>query len=111
MAAPNIATTIQQLNTARKLTLDDPTYYSQIVPGLLRLVGADAVLELRRWGSDFFAETFASPVLLPENKQSLCLGVLDTLKGYLENQDEDASVIKSAIQTCASIYSYVFRHM
>lgn len=111
MAAQNIVDTIKQLNAARNLALADPQLYPQIVPGLLRIVGADAILELRRWGADFFAETFASPVLGSENKQTLSLLVLDTLKGFLDNPNEDLSVIKSAVQTSASIYPFVFRHM
>lgn len=111
MAAPNILDTIKQLNAARNLALADPALYPQIVPGLLRIVGADAILELRRWGSDFFAETFASPVLASDHKQTLSLLVLDTLKGFLDSTNEDTAVIKSAVQTAASIYPFVFRHM
>ncbi|KAL1302423.1 hypothetical protein AAFC00_002816 [Neodothiora populina] len=111
MAAQNIADTIKQLNAARNLALADPALYPQIVPGLLRIVGADAILELRRWGADFFAETFASPVLASDQKQNLSLIVLDTLKGFLDNPNEDISVIKSVIQTAASIYPLVFRHI
>jgi len=107
----NVASTIKQLNAARNLALTDPGLYTQIVPGLLRIVDANALVELRRWGTDFFAETFASPVLSQDNKQSLSLVVLDTLKGYLDNPHEDLSVIKSVVQTSASIYPFVFRHM
>lgn len=110
-SAQNIVDTIRQLNAARNLALGDPALYPPIVPGLLRIVGADAILELRRWGADFFAETFASPVLTAENKQNLSLLVLDTLKGFLDNPNEDLTVIKSVIQTSSSIYPFVFRHM
>lgn len=111
MAAQNVNDTIQQLNAARNLALADPALYPQIVPGLLRIVGADAILELRRWGADFFAEAFASPVLAPEHKQSLSLMILDTLKSFLEKPNEDTAVIKSVVQTSASIYPFVFRYM
>lgn len=111
MAAPEIANTIKQLNAARNLALADPALYPQIVPGLLRIVGADAILDLRRWGADFFAETFASPVLTSDHKQNLSLLILDTLKGFLDNPNEDITVIKSVVQTSASIYPLIFRHM
>lgn len=108
-AQANVADTIKQLNAARNLALADPALYPQVVPGLLRIVGADAILELRRWGADFFAETFASPVLAQEHKQNLGLQVLDTLKAYLDRPNEDTAVIKSVVQTAASIYPFVFR--
>ncbi|KAH0335226.1 hypothetical protein KCU81_g9107, partial [Aureobasidium melanogenum] len=108
-AQANVADTIKQLNAARNLALADPALYPQVVPGLLRIVGADAILELRRWGADFFAETFASPVLAQEHKQNLGLQVLDTLKAYLDRPKEDTAVIKSVVQTAASIYPFVFR--
>jgi len=110
-AQGNVADTIKQLNAARNLALADPALYPQVVPGLLRIVGAEAILELRRWGADFFAETFASPVLAQEHKQNLGLQVLDTLKAFLERPDEDTAVIKSVVQTAASIYPFVFRHI
>jgi symplekin len=109
-AQANVADTIKQLNAARNLALADPALYPQVVPGLLRIVGAEAILELRRWGADFFAETFASPVLAQEHKQGLGLQVLDTLKAFLERPNEDTAVIKSVVQTAASIYPFVFRH-
>ncbi|KAG9815500.1 hypothetical protein KCU68_g19177, partial [Aureobasidium melanogenum] len=108
-AQANVADTVKQLNAARNLALADPALYPQVVPGLLRIVGADAILELRRWGADFFAETFASPVLAQEHKQNLGLQVLDTLKAYLERPNEDTAVIKSVVQTAASIYPFIFR--
>ena len=108
-AQANVADTIKQLNAARNLALADPALYPQVVPGLLRIVGAEAILELRRWGADFFAETFASPVLAQEHKQSLGLQVLDTLKAFLERPNEDTAVIKSVVQTAASIYPFIFR--
>lgn len=108
----NVSDTINQLNQARALCLADPNnLYPQIVPGLAPIIHADAQLELRRWGADFLSETFASPVLAAEQKQILSVKVLDGLKGYLEKPSEDAAVVKSVVQTAASIYPYVFRHM
>ncbi|PNS18551.1 hypothetical protein CAC42_5090 [Sphaceloma murrayae] len=112
MAASNVADTIKQLNQARNLCLADPNnLYPQIVPGLSPIINANAALELRRWGTDFLAETFASPVLAGEHKQKLATQVLDPMKGYLDKADEDALVVKNVVQTASSIYQYVFRHI
>ncbi|KAK5007249.1 hypothetical protein LTR28_005516, partial [Elasticomyces elasticus] len=108
--APSPSDTITQLNAARNLALGDAAFYSQIVPGVTPLINVLAPLELRRWGADFLAETFASPMLSAEEKQKLCLGVLDQLKAFLDTPAEDTVVIKSVVQTAASIYPLVFRH-
>jgi symplekin len=111
------ADTIKQLNSARDIVLRDPTIYPQVVPGVLPVIGPSTTLEQRRWGADFLAETFASPVVSGEDKEKMCIGsgVLDTLRGYLNRkedmgQDEDPAVVKSAVQCAASIYPLVFRH-
>ncbi|KAF2836325.1 hypothetical protein M501DRAFT_267523 [Patellaria atrata CBS 101060] len=103
--------TISQLNTARGLALTDAAYYPQIVPSVLPIIGANANLDLRRWGSEFLAETFSSPLLGVDEKRQLSLGVLDTLKGYLEVPGEDTAVVKNVVQTAASIFPLVFRHI
>lgn len=109
------ADVIKQLNSARELCLKDTAIYPQVVPGVLPLIGASAHIELRRWGSDFLAETFASPVVNADEKQKLSLLVLDTIRVYLgrqelHNEEEDPSVVKSAVQCAASIYPLIFRH-
>jgi symplekin len=110
-AGTTVAEHLQQLETARKLVLGDAAFYPQIVQGILPIVGANSRLELRRWGADFLAETFASPTLAQSHKQSLCLMVLDTLNALLDIPGEDIDVLKSVIQTSASLYSFVFQHM
>lgn len=102
--------TITQLESARKLALGDAAYYPQIVPGVLPIIGATAQLELRRWGADFLAETFAAPGLVSEEKQRLSLIILKTLKDFLEIPREDAAVITSVVQVATSIYPFVFRY-
>ena len=108
--------TIKQLNAARDIVLKDAAIYPQVVPGVLPVISSSHPVELRRWGGDFLAETFASPVLNSEEKQKLALGVLDTLRGYLARkeevgEDEDEGVVKSAVQAASSIYPLVFRHV
>ena len=105
---------LEQLNAARNICLASPAHYSQVVPGVLGVIGPQAHLDLRRWGSDFLAETFASPVLSADDKQKLSLSILDTLKGFLNRkedagEEEDPAVVKSAVQCAASIYPLVFR--
>lgn len=100
---------LRQLDTARRLVLGDAALYPQIVQGILPIIGANGRLEIRRWGADFLAETFASPTLAQQQKQDLCILILGTLDAMLDGDDTD--VLKSVIQTAASIYPLVFKHM
>lgn len=108
-AAPDVQQSIKQLNDARKLVLGDPNCYAQIIQAILPIIGPTARVELRRWGADFFAETFASPTLPASQKETLCLVVLETLRSWIENEREDAAVIRSVVQCAASIYPLVVR--
>ncbi|KAF2270468.1 hypothetical protein CC78DRAFT_133707 [Lojkania enalia] len=106
------AQTLGQLESARSLALGDGRYYPTIIPGVLPIIGpnSNASLEIRRWGADFLAETFASPAWPSDAKESCALTVLPTLKEYLTTVD-DINVIKSAVQTAASVYPLVYRHI
>ncbi|KAL8943535.1 MAG: hypothetical protein Q9216_000993 [Gyalolechia sp. 2 TL-2023] len=109
--ALSVTTQLVQLDAARQLVLADSALYPQIVQGILPIVGANARLELRRWGADFLAETFASPVLALQEKERLSKGVLQTLRELLEDPGQDDNVVKSVIQAAASIYGLVFRQI
>jgi len=100
---------IKQLNEARKLVLGDPAYYQQIIQGILPIIQNAAQIEIRRWGSEFLAETFASPAVSSSQKEALCLMVLETLRGWIENEREDAAVVRSVVQCAASVYPLVVR--
>lgn len=102
---------LAQLEAARQIVLADAGLYPQIVQGILPIVGANARLELRRWGAEFLAETFASPTFASYQKENSAVGVLQILKDLLEKPSEDAAVVKSVVQTAASIYCLVFRYM
>lgn len=102
---------LQKLAHARKLVLDDAKYYTQVIQSILPLIGPEAHLEFRRWGADFLAEAFASPALSMPQKEKLSLTSLDTLKSIIEQPNEDPGVIKSIVQTAASIYPLVFKWM
>lgn len=109
--ALSVSDQLTQLDAARQLVLADSALYPQIVQGILPIVGANARLELRRWGADFLAETFASPVLALQEKERLSIGVLQTLRELLEQPTQDENVVKSVIQAAASIYGLVLRSM
>ncbi|KAI9373168.1 hypothetical protein BJX61DRAFT_504045 [Aspergillus egyptiacus] len=102
---------IAQLNAARNLVLGDAAFYPQIVNGVLPIIGAHARVELRRWGSEFLAETFASPAFATAQKEQLATNVLQTVRGILELPEKDQLVLKSIVQTAASLYPLVFRHI
>lgn len=109
------AASIAHLNQARDIVLRDPAIYPQVLPAVLAVVGSSAHVDLRRWGASFFAETFASPVVNSEEKQKMAFRVLDILQSYLNRkeqlgEEEDPTVVKSAVQCATSIYPLVFRH-
>lgn len=109
--ALSVADQLTQLEAARQLVLADAALYPQIVQGILPIVGVNARIELRRWGAEFLAETFASPALGLQQKESLSVKVLQTLKDLLEIPEEDTGVVKGVVQTAASIYSLIFHYM
>lgn len=113
MAQPENALVDQvaQLNAARNLVLGDAAFYPQIVNGILPIIGARARLELRRWGAEFLAETFASPALAMDQKELLAADVLQTMRETLLLPEEDQLTLTHIVQTAASLYPLVFRHM
>ncbi|KAJ6109685.1 hypothetical protein N7486_001920 [Penicillium sp. IBT 16267x] len=113
MAQPtgDVAHQIAQLNAARNLVLGDAAFYPQIINGILPIVGPHAKLELRRWGADFLAETFASPQLATTQKEQLAQNVLQSIQETLLLPEMDAAVLQSLVQTAASLYPLIFRHI
>ncbi|KAL4802914.1 hypothetical protein BDV18DRAFT_145812 [Aspergillus unguis] len=102
---------IAQLNAARNLVLGDAAFYPQIVNGVLPIINAGARVELRRWGSEFLAETFASPAFATAQKEQLAINVLQAVRGILELPETDQLVLQNIAQTAASLYPLVFRHI
>ncbi|KAL4911852.1 hypothetical protein BDW62DRAFT_195980 [Aspergillus aurantiobrunneus] len=102
---------IAQLNAARNLVLGDAAFYPQIVNGVLPIIGAHARVELRRWGTEFLAETFASPAFPAAQKEQLATNVLQAIRSILELPEGDQLVLKNIAQTAASLYALVFRHI
>lgn len=107
----SLAQQIQQLNDARRHVLGDVKLYPGVVRGLIPSIGASAPLELRRWGADFLAEAFATPVLPNGEKETLAPYVLATIESLVQKPDEDHYVLRGAIQTAASIYPLALRWM
>lgn len=101
---------IRQLNDARKLVLGDVKYYPNVVRGLLPIIGPNAPVELRRWGAEFLSEAFSTPALPNNQKETMQLYVLATLESLLSAR-EDPQVLRSTIQTAASIYPLAMRWM
>ncbi|KAF9633714.1 Armadillo-like helical protein [Lasiodiplodia theobromae] len=101
----------EQLRQAREVVLNNPNNYPAIVPSILPIIGTGADIELRRWGAEFLAETFASPLLPADQKQQLSLLVLDRLREFLEQPAEDVAVVKAIVQAAASIYPLLFRYI
>lgn len=102
---------VRQLNDARKLVLGDVKYYPSVVRGILPIIGPTAPVELRQWGAEFLAEAFSTPALPNGEKETMQPYVLATLESLVENEREDARVLRSVIQTAASIYPLALRWM
>lgn len=102
---------IRQLEDARKLVLTDVSYYPQVIQATLPIIGPSALVEFRRWGTDFLSEAFASPAVPLGQKETLSLLVLETLKLLVEDPNQDALVLRNTVQAAASIYPLALRWM
>lgn len=110
--ALSIPDQLKQLDSARQIVLGDAALYPQIVTHILPIVGAGAQLELRRWGANFLAETFGSPVVPAKSKEQMGITALQTMKEILESSGaQDTEVVKGIIQASASIYDPIFKYM
>lgn len=107
----SVAEQLEQLGAARKLVLENATYYDRIVKGVLPIIGPTAPVELRRWGAEFLAESLATPVLSMRDKENITVAVLDTIKGLLDAPGEDVIVLKASIAAAASAYPVAVRWM
>jgi symplekin len=102
---------VRQLEDARKLVLSDVSYYPQVIQATLPIIGPSALVELRRWGSEFLSEAFATPAIPLGQKETLSLLILETLRLLVEDTNQDVMVLRSAIQAAASIYPIALRWM
>lgn len=102
---------IRQLQGARKLVLGDVSYYPQVIQATLPIIGPSAQVEFRRWGAEFLSEAFATPAVPLSQKETLSLLVLETLRLLVEDPNQDVMVLRSVIQTAASVYPLALRWM
>lgn len=105
---PSIEEQLSQLESARRLVLQDPAYWPQVFHGTLPII-AGPIIEVRRWGADFLAQTFSTPIVDAKVKQELALPCLDTLLRLAG--ESEAGILKSVVQCSASVYPIIFRHM
>ncbi|KAI5294452.1 hypothetical protein KEM52_003999 [Ascosphaera acerosa] len=110
-ATDTVREQLAQLDTVRNVVLSDAALYPRMVEAVLPIIGANAHLRVRRWGVEFLAETFASPVLDQDAKQSLSPIVLGLLQDLISNPAEDSLVVKFVVQTAASIYPLIYRNV
>ncbi|KAI9890368.1 MAG: hypothetical protein M1814_004154 [Vezdaea aestivalis] len=105
-----VVETLRNLEDARKLVLAKPELYTQIVIGVIPLIGAGAHLHLRRWGAEFLAEAFSHPLVSEQDKESMAMASLAILAQMVELPSEDGPVVKAAMQALSSIYPFIFKH-
>ena len=115
MAAPvktlSVSEQLQQLSAARKIVLENASYYDRIVKGILPIIGPSSPVELRRWGSEFLAESLSTPALTMRDKENLTVSILETLRSLVESPNEDPLVLKASVIAAASAYPVVVRWM
>jgi len=104
----SVETQLQQLGEARNLVLKDPGYWPQVLHGTLPII-TGPIIEVRRWGAEFLADTFSSPVVDARRKQELALACLDTLTRLFS--ENETGILKAVVRCSASIYPIIFRHM
>ncbi|KAK0632055.1 hypothetical protein B0T14DRAFT_416846 [Immersiella caudata] len=113
MAAPvktlTVAEQIQQLNAARKIVLENASYYDRIVKGILPIIGPSSPVELRRWGAEFLAESLSTPALSSRDKENLTVAILETLRSLVDSPSEDPLVLKASVIAAASAYPIAMR--
>lgn len=111
MANTNLSVSeqIRQLNDARKLVLGDVQHYPSVVRGIVPIIKPTGSVELRRWGAEFLAEAFATPALPNSEKETMQPYVLELMESMVNNEREDAQVLRSVIMTAASIYPLTVR--
>ena len=109
--ATEAARTIAQLEAARQVVLSDAAHYAAVIPRIGPIIGQNALPEVRTWGASFLAESFASPILPIQQKETLGVQTLPLMHELLEAPGQNEAVVKSIIQAAASVYGPVFRHV
>ena len=110
---PSMSEQMQQLNSARKMAFESPTFFKQIITGIFPLTSPSTPVVLRRWAAEFIAEALACPALRTQEKDDLTITVIDggALRALVEDPDQDPLVLKAGIMAAASAYPVVVRWM
>ncbi|ORY81893.1 hypothetical protein BCR37DRAFT_379792 [Protomyces lactucae-debilis] len=104
-----VASRLKQLQQAKDLVDNDPSFFTQIVVGLLPLT-SDPEVVVQRWVADFLLQAFSSVQLDTEAKLDLSLKCLETLCTLMV-QGRDVPTTKSVIQAATIAYPLLFRHV
>ncbi|KAK3398070.1 hypothetical protein B0T20DRAFT_355674 [Sordaria brevicollis] len=99
----------KQLAAARKTAFENPSYFRQIVQGILPITPPSIPVELRRWAADFIAEALACPALRTADKESLTVMTIDAVRSLLEAPDQDPLILKGGIMAAASAYPVIVK--
>lgn len=101
----------RQLTAARKTAFENPSYFRQIVQGILPITPPSIPVELRRWAADFIAEALACPALRTADKENLTVMTIDAVRSLLEAPDQDPLILKGGIMAAASAYPVIVKWM
>lgn len=109
MTEDSVTIRLTQLAQAKSLVDGDPSYFPQIVIGVLP-VFVDQEVRLRRWVADFVLLAFSSPLLPQTEKCDLGLKIVEQLSSSIVTE-EDLVVRKCFVQVCTILYPLLFQHM
>lgn len=105
----SLSSRLGQLNQAKALVETDPTYFPQIVVGVLP-VFVDPEVELRRWVAEFVMLAFSSTNLDHRQKQDLAIKSIERLS-HATIVETDIVALKCFIQTSTTVYPLLFQYM
>ncbi len=111
MASQDSQSALAPLISARDAALENPELYKQVLPPVLGLMSEKPSVVVRRWVAGFIAEALGSGAVQADEKERMVLLVLSAIKGFLEHEDEDEDIVKSAIVAAAVAYPVGFRHV
>lgn len=109
MVDHEMSSRLLQLNQARALVETDPSYYQQIVVGVLPVFD-DVAADLRRWVADFVLSALSNSKLTALEREDLALKCLTRLSEALAKEKDD-QVSKCFIQLSSAMYPLLFRHV
>jgi symplekin len=103
-----VSSQLQSLRQAKELLDNDPSFYPQVIRGVLPIAKQD-VIELRRWIASLLASGFSSDYMELQTRQEIGSSCLEILYSFLQTSDEQT--LKSSVECCASLYPTIFKYM